>query len=392
LVIGLCVLALGLAYLVVTETVASALRGWRPDVAVMWSPIDGDSRLADANERVGEALTDSEIRQAVDRSTGALRAAPASAIGLRILGQAYLLSGERDKAESLMLLAGKRNVRDADVQLWLFRDGLQARRYGDAYTRADLLMRRHGEMNQTIYPTLVAGFQDPAARAALLALMRRGPSWREDFFNAAAADPSGITQWLLANLAASPHPPTEREVGLVVQALAAQGKWSQVRSLWGQFGPRDGALLTDGDFEKPPREPPFGWTFLDSDGAVAAIERLENGRGRGLFTQFPSGRKSGLAEALVVLPPGRYRMSGRGKVDQLPSGALFQWSVACSDNSQVLFQFAFTSTGDWRKFEGEFETPAAGCEAQSVRLLGNGGQGYITASAWFDDIKLERVS
>jgi hypothetical protein len=165
-----------------------------------------------------------------------------------------------------------------------------------------------------------------------------------------------------------------------------------VRQLWNQFGARGGALLSEGDFERPPRQPPFGWTFLDSDGAVATIERLENGRGKGLFAQFPAGRRSPLADVLVVLPPGRYRMSGLGKIDQLPSGTLFQWSLTCADSKQILYQFAFTASGGWSKFGGEFETPANGCEAQSVQLLGNGGQGYMPASAWFDDIKLERVS
>jgi hypothetical protein len=254
------------------------------------------------------------------------------------------------------------------------------------------LLRRHPELAPTLYPALVAELDQTPARNAFLALMRGGPSWRAEFIRVQAqgADPGGIAPWLVANLASSPHPPSADEVSYVATGLANRQQWAQVRELWGRYGSKN-ELLYDGDFDHPLRAPPFGWKFEDRDGALGSIEGLEGGSNRGLYAQFMVGRSSPLAQVLLVLPPGKYRFSGRARVDELPSGGVFRWMLSCVEAPSPAVTSEQTARTGWRKFAVDFEIPQ-GCEAQWLRLGGTGGEGYRTASAWFDDLRLDPVA
>ena len=388
MIVGLCLL---LGYGALSETVAAALASSRPDLALIWRPGDAAALQAQAETSVGEALTSSEIETALAASRASLKAAPLTVSSVRTLAEAHQLAGDQSRSEALMDLAGRRNLRDSKVQLWLFRRELDAGRYGSAFQHADLLMRKHFELSATLYPSMVASLDRPAAREAFLALMRSGPQWRTDFINAETADVDGVALWLLSNLATSPHPPTEREVSIVANALAAQGRWSDVRTVWNRFGGGGAGLLFDGDFERANRAAPFGWRLFEQESVIAIIEAVDGGANHALYAEFPVGRSSPLAEQLMILSPGRYRLSGRAKVDRLPAEALFRWTLSCSAQTAPLATVEQATASGWVKFEAVFETPAAGCEAQWLRLSGTGGVGYAPASAWYDDLRLERV-
>jgi hypothetical protein len=387
-IVGVCLL---LGYGALSESIAAALAPSRPDIALAWRPGDAGALQAQAETRVGEALTDSEIGAALASGRQALKAAPLTVSSVRTLAEAHQLAGDRARSEALMDLAGRRNLRDSKVQMWLFRRELDAGRYASAFQHADLLMRKHVELAPTLYPSMVATLDKPAAREAFLALMRTDPQWRSDFINAETGDVDGVALWLLSNLATSPHPPTEREVSIVAAALAGQGRWADVRTVWNRFGGGGAGLLFDGDFERANRAPPFGWRFFEQDSATAAVEAVDGGANHALYAQFPVGRSSALAEQLVMLEPGRYRLSGRAKVDTLPSEALFRWTLSCSNQTTPLVGVQQAAAGGWVRFETVFETPATGCDAQWLRLSGTGGVGYAPATAWYDDLRLERV-
>lgn len=382
--------SLGLAYAAVSETVSAVLVRSDPDVATLLRPDDAEARLASAESQVNNALSPSEIEAALNDAKKAVQKAPVSALGLRTLAQAYQLVGDEDKSRKLMVLAGQRNLRDTTIQLWLFRRSLEARRFDDAYVRADLLLRRNADLAQNLFPAMASALDQPAARDALLIRLRTAPSWRPEFIRvqAQSGDEAGIAPWLLTNLAGSPHPATANEVGFVVSGLSTAGKWGAARDVWTRLGPPGGALLFNGDFEQPAREPPFGWKFENRDGSVASVEPLDGG-GRGLFAQFPVGRIAPLGEMLVMLKPGHYRFSGRAKADQLPAGGLFRWSITCPNIPAPLTTSELTAITGWRKFSADFDIPQANCEAQWLRLGGTGGGGYQPAMAWFDDLRID---
>jgi hypothetical protein len=128
-----------------------------------------------------------------------------------------------------------------------------------------------------------------------------------------------------------------------------------------------------------------------ADGAVAAIEGVD-GANHALYAQFPVGRNAVLAETLTILQPGRYRLSGRAKVEQLPSDSAFQWTVSCAQTPVPIATAAQKQAGGgWTDFTVDFAIPPEGCDAQWLRLSGVGGEGYIPANAWYDALTVQAL-
>jgi hypothetical protein len=388
-VVVVCLIA---ATAVVCETVSAALIKARPQWAAMWWPVDGDTRVASAEAQVNEALSSDEIAKATAEAKQAVRQSPLSAVGLRVLAQTFQLNGDEERASRLMRLAGERNLRDTSTQLWLFHESLAAKRYDDAFSRADLLLRRHAELEPSLFPQMVGALDQPAARTALLGRLRHGPNWRGDFLTSQTQTDSQaeLLHWLLNSLRASPHPPTPAEAGAIAHGFVSRENWRGARDVWKLLDQKDAALLYDGDFEQPPREPPFGWQFVDSDGSVGSVETLPAG-GHGLFAEFPLGRATQLAQQLLVLDPGRYRFTGRIKIEKPPAGGIFRWTITCAGARAPLLSSDFGQQMDWRRFQVDFEAPPSDCPVQWLQLSATGGEGYSPASAMFDDLKIERL-
>ena len=390
---GIAVLALAGAYAVVSESASAVLLRNHPQAATMVRPDSGEAAIAAADQSVSEALTGSEISQALDSAKHAVRVAPASAAGARLLAQAYQLTGDEGRAQKLMEIAGRRSLRDSPSQLWLFRSSLAADQFDDAFTRADLLLRRNSDLEAYLFPTMIAQLGDVRAQAALLARARLGPGWRRGFFAvlSQSGENSDIAPWLLNNLASSPNPPTPDEIGAVANAQVAKQRWDAARAILVRFSRSGGGLLLNDNFEQPPRQPPFGWRFVSEDAAVSSVESLDAG-GHALFAQFPVGRKAPLAEILMMLEPGQYRLTGRARVEHLPSGGIFRWRLSCpSEDSDPLLNLDLSVQSGWKPLQGDFVVPAQGCGAQWLRLSGTGGEGYQPASAWFDDLRVQRL-
>jgi hypothetical protein len=385
------VLGVVAAAAVVSEAVSAALVRSHPQAAAAWEALHGEGAIAAADDTVSQALTGSEIERGIAQARQAVRGSPASASALRVLGQAYQLQGDDARAHTLIAMAGQRSFRDTPSQLWLFREDLSAGRFNEAFTRADLLLWRNPQLEDYLFPAMVAYLDRPPARTAMLSRLRLGPNWRAGFIarQAQSGEQGGVAPWLLTNLTSSPNPPTEGEIAAVAKGFVVKGDWAAARAWWSRFRRPNDPMLFDGDFEQPVREPPFGWRLQDLDGAVASVEPLD-GR-HALFAQFPVGRRADLADLLVLLEPGRYRLSGRFKVDQLPSGAVFRWTLSCAESESPLMTWETGQTSGWRPMDSRFEVPAEGCAAQWLRLVGDRGEGYLPASSWFDDLKLERT-
>ncbi|HET9160627.1 MAG TPA: hypothetical protein VFN88_08445 [Caulobacteraceae bacterium] len=376
---------------ILSESISAALVRSDPQAAAAWGPGNSEAAFAAANHAVGEALTGSEIDEATGRAARALRSSPLSAANLRVLAQAYQLKGDDGRAHALMELAGRRSFRDTPAQLWLFQEDLSAGRFDKAFVRADLMLRRNPDLEGFLFPAMVSRLDAPAARTAMLDRLRRGPNWRPSFIQGLAqgGEQGGVAPWLLTNLTSSPNPPTPQEIAFVSRGFIGKGDWAAARAWSGRFRASNEPLLFDGDFEQTAREPPFGWRFEEKDGAVASIEPLDGGHS--LFAQFPVGRSAPLAEMLMLLQPGHYRLSGRFKVDQLPAGAVFRWTASCAESGATLLSWDANQTSGWRRLDAQFDIPADGCAAQWLRLAGNGGEGYLPASSWYDDLRLERA-
>jgi len=149
----------------------------------------------------------------------------------------------------------------------------------------------------------------------------------------------------------------------MVGTLISAGDYPQARAAWSRLAgraDRPGELLHDSDFRDTVSPPPFNWQLTSS--TVGLAERQRGGR---LHILFYGDEDGTLANQLLLLPPGSYRLSMRLAGDPARAHAL-TWSLWCDKAPQPLASVTLdvAAAGGW-----QFAVPA-GCTAQWLKLSG----------------------
>jgi hypothetical protein len=388
--LSLVSLGLGLACLLHAEAANEAFVD--PGAALRWSATEPDALSTLADRRSQEAVTARDYAEAADYARRALRAAPLDAQALRVLALEAERRGDGEAAARLMALAGKRSLRDALTQLWLFAHAAQNHDPYAESLHADVLLRRQPELAPLLFPTIENSLGEPTAVASYVARLAGMPDWRRPFLaDLARGADIGAAQAVYAGLNATRAPPTDDELGYLLARLIAGGDYRGARALWMRPGRtvRTGEGLYDGNFQGLGGPPPFNWRLTDHEGAVAELATTPDGR-TALHAQSPVTSTNTLAEQLLVLPPGSYSLSGEVLVEASPGAGAFSWSVTCLPKGDPLAA-AVAGAADpatWRVFSITLSVPPLGCDAQWLRLNGLANEGFETASAWYRGMRL----
>jgi hypothetical protein len=191
---------------------------------------------------------------------------------------------------------------------------------------------------------------------------------------ALAADPSRT-----ALLIALTGPGDERTswFGSSIERLLAAGDQQAARALHRKALPRErlGSILTP--WRPDASTSPFGWRFPPGRGGVA-----EPVAGGPLKLVHYGREEMVLAEHLLLLGPGRYRLAQRFSRPVRP-GAL-EWRLFCLAGKRPLGFVPVTSeAGPGAGFM------VAGCDAQKLQLVGRAGDIAATTEAELLSIALE---
>ena len=131
--------------------------------------------------------------------------------------------------------------------------------------------------------------------------------------------------------------------------------------------------IYDGDFRDVPSNRGFDWRIGYVPGLEIATGPLDDARGSALRLHFLGQRVPlwGQVAQLLVLAPGRYRIGGRVRLDDLQNHRGLQWVLSCAGDGRVLAASArLRGSQPWHPFAFEAEVPAAGqgCGAQWLSL------------------------
>jgi hypothetical protein len=394
-----------LAWRIIAETNAVSLARVDPEAALAWKSGSAPALMALAEERLTKAGGDGDFAEANELAARALAANPLEGRALTLMALSDEYRGKNDDAAKAMARAGTRSLRDDTAQGWLFNRSVLGSDFAGAIGHADALLRTESPLGPAVIANLVAFAGEPDARSALLAALSRKPPWRHRML--AELGRSGIEPnvvfALLSDLAASPNPPTAGEIFPFLDHLISKGAFELAYVVWIRFLPkeRSGNLkyVYNGDFEYPNSGLPFDWVLVPTP--AAGIDILDTGaaeRGKALRAAFTGARvKYGLATTDMLLPPGRYRVSGLMKSDGIATERGLHWVLACIDARQTtLLTTTEPQKGSfaWRPFEAEFDVPP-GCRAQRMALRVDSRAALdeqVSGTAWFDDLKVERLA
>ncbi|HEY7851684.1 MAG TPA: hypothetical protein VIB82_01840, partial [Caulobacteraceae bacterium] len=360
---------------------------------VKWGGPNPDALAALAAARFADTTVPGHDALARLYAARALRAAPLNAAALRILALEAERADDDRAAGALMRIGDRDSRRDLLTQLWLFGNATETRDWPAASRHADALLRQEWTLAATVYPVMILALKDPRAAGPFADRLRARPDWRRTFLKSiAVADPPGAAR-LFEALAAAGDPPTEAESGVLVGRLVAQGDYGGARAEWLRLLPHGAPvgrdLIYDGGFLALPGASPFNWRLISADGANAELGKSADGASA-LHVQAPAARTAALAEQLLVLPPGPYRLSGKVRIEAAPSDDRFSWRVACAGRPDTALGEARQAPGaqGWRPFTADFTVPASGCPAQWLRLDGLAHEGFETTEAWYRSLRV----
>jgi hypothetical protein len=397
----LCLLALGLTALGwLGGAILDGFGKARSHVADRSAEIAALLHAAEAPERA-EAQAVAVAEAAAEQ---ALADSPLDSGALALLGLAAAARDEPERARALMQLAAARAPADLLAQGWLFHHGLMAEDLSGALAHADAMLRAQPAFLERLLPSLAAIAADSRGQAAMAELLAEEPPWRSRFLERLAAeiaDPLAPFD-LYASVLAGSQPPSRAELRPYLARLVSAGLYEQARLLWTQALPAERlaevGYLANGGFEQQPTGFLFDWSLEPVVGARAEIATIPEGDGgRGLRIQFHDRPVTFRhVRQLLMLMPGRYRLTGRAKAEGLRNPRGLHWTLSCADQSQTRLGASdrLIGTTRWHSFDVAFEVPASGCRAQWLRLelaARIAAERHAAGAGWYDDLAVARV-
>jgi hypothetical protein len=337
-------------------------------------------------------------------ASAALAADPLDVSRLSALGLDLDRRGD-PRGAALMTFAGTRGWRDPKAQAWLLQRALREARWDDALRHADALLRIDGAgvYRPTLFRILDLAASDPGGRPALVARLAQAPQWRQSWLEqlgaATAAGWSGRAQTpgtaldaasagaVLLGVASGPTPPLPSEYRTFVATLVQHGDEAGALADWRLFAhrPDTGAALRDPDFTVGSDGTDFTWSAAAGPGASSEVVQRVEDAPAALRIDYDGASMPELPAQMLVLPPGRYRLSWR---ERLAGDPRLAWQVRCvAPTSAILGSWPVSVAASWRARSETFAEPA-GCRAQRLELTPLPGERRSEVTAWFAQVRL----
>jgi hypothetical protein len=323
----------------------------------------------------------------------ALRRAPMMEEPLLLAGIDAMQAGDNSRAAQLLAKVLERDPRSELTRLLMLEVDLRNGDVNRAVSDMAILGRLLTNFTAIFVPELARLARDPGTVRTLAATLRSDPEMLAEVLRNLAS--SGADPRLVLDLAkalppgpAGPNTAEWREP--LLRALVERGQFSDARMLWAAFAAVDSRSgeygIYDGAFRGLPGLPPFNWSL--AAGEYGAAERDKAG---GIQVEYYGRDPGQLAEQLLVLPPGRYRLAFRAEGDVNDVQHRLFWKVQCSGkDGALLVQIPIANlTYDGRTIAADFAVPA-GCPGQWLRLVGQPTEFPKIENVTIREIRIQR--
>lgn len=369
--VALIALALALGGCSALFSLAQVVAKADPGSALRFAPYDGSIIAAYAASLAGPRANDTDRARADQLARKALRQDPTAIAAVSTLALDAQVRGETGAARRLFAYAQKLSRRNLYTQLWSIEDAVARGDVPEALHWYDVTLRTKPAMSEMLYPVLTEASADPAIRNQVIRTLAGNPSWTESFLNYVAgsgADPQATAALFIGLRGAGVRIPETARSG-AVNALLASGKFDQAWAYYASVRPGTGR-----DRSRDPRflamlETPslLDWIPVNNAGVATSIQRGSEG---GVF-EFSAPMSAGgpLLEQVQLLPPGRYRLSGRSLGISADTQDLPYWSLTCRLSGLELGRVIVPSSVENNGHFVGYLTVPVGCPVQMLTLL-----------------------
>jgi hypothetical protein len=375
-------------WFVVRNSVADATVADAPALAAAMSPNEPRAALGLALRQmdVGSGAVPAGPRQA---AMDALSRAPLADEPFLFAGTAAIEAGRAAEGEALIEEARRRDPRRRPTRLFLLDRYLRTDRIDQAGLELVSLRRLVPGVAEALAPQLAMMIRDERSGTSLIRVLGRDPGLQQAVLSSLAQN--GADPDLILRIASAAPPAVPTRLGLPWQrqllgSLVERGDLARALRLWRSFaglpaGPDDKAVH-DGRFQHLPGADPFNWVLYTGASAIAERTRTPS-----LDVQFFGRETIDLASQLLVLRPGRYRLSVRVEGSAKGDDSRLAWRVFCRGNpTEPLLDLPLRDVSAApRTVAGDFTVPG-GCSGQWLRLAGIAGEFPSTQAASILDV------
>lgn len=380
--------SLALGFASGADSLANFWRVSNPDATLRLRPDDAVAlTLKEDRLRAFEDPTVADVPVMAAIARAALRADPLSPVALRQLAVAESMAGRQAPADRLIDLSHRVSRRDIGTT-WLLIDRSLNRGDAAGLVRSfDEALTTSAGAAELVFPALAEGLFDGGVRNALLPYILSDRPWMPAFLAHAAAGPDAVSNAALMIIAAGGLPATSRYAEIdshVLTGLAGRGDFPLSARYIRKVVKFPAGFTSDvavGPASLDSRAGPFGWRF--SDGAEAGALA---GEGNAIIVRAEADRRAPVADRMLLLAPGRYRLSLRGAVPDGRAPTTADVALRCIGSPTTDLIVGPTVIGATsRPVNLPFAVPGD-CPAQRLEIVATGkaldGEGELTLSDW----------
>lgn len=359
--------ALAVLALTVLFGVSGAKQVLSPDVSVNWQANNATALSLLAEGGIGARHDAAGLKTARSFARRSLMRDPTQARAMAVLGLAADVDGDHAKARLLVKRAASLSRRQVGTNVWLIEDAAGRGDVRGALEHYDIALRTSLEASDLLFPILRAGLGENEIRDALIDVFRRRPNWEHAFIGQTIAEGSMVEQ-LVPIFVALPSDPLMRAPDMrqaLLDRLVAQGHYALAGRYYGSLRIQSNTVPRNQTFGEVDGLAPFDWRYGDSGIAMAV---RENGRSMLSFSTN-SVHAGPISSQMILLPPGKYRLAGKGRYATSPGSGGVIWQIRCATGNGESFAAApLRATHGGAEFLASFSVPQ-GCGAQWVELL-----------------------
>lgn len=388
--VGIIVIAAGLAWAVVANTMANVVAGPAPGVALWFWPSHALGHARFADDLITASPQHPDFAQAGGEAVASMRTSPVLAAPVRLLALRYLVAGDERRAASLFAYGNALSRRDIPTQLWLLEREVAQNHIERALDHYGIVLNVQPQMQDILFPILTGALSHPDLALPIARLAVHGDAWRSDFVyfvGEHAENPAVAGNFLIALASLGDTPQTDqiqRPLGRLLNARNYVGAALLYRLADPRWHLGDPPSQIDGGFDRGSDLPPLGWEYNRTLAWRGA--RADDQTNQALHANLGNGNATWIARRQLVIPAGQYRIEGAyGLSDRAAQGTL-RISLACAPEGND----ASAASVPLRSASGRFSIVVgiANCPAPWLILSLEGGETSPPSQAWFDDLRL----
>lgn len=357
-------------------------------------------RAAESEFAAGEKNRDADrYGNAASLSRDALARSPFDVRALRVVGLTEARAGREDSADEILTLAGNWSLRDDPSHAWLVEHRLKRGDYASAFAHADTLVRRRDDIRPTIFNlfTTAATLDGQRALPEIAVMLSSSPPWRQAYLESLHIDARGLQTAvnLAILLQAGRAPLTNDELYQLYIHLLDKGQLQALEVVRRRLNrPSASTLVTNGGFGDASAPEPFQWRLAQDAGVIVEIVPDDvRPADPALRVDYDGYASSRVAEQLMFLRPGRYRLSGESRAEEGDPAARLALTLTCSPGDAQILATPAAAPGAnvWTAFSTTFTVPE-GCQAQWLRLETRPGDRPDRTALWLDKIAVNPLA